>query len=417
MRRHLVHLAALLALAVGSRLAAQLALGFYVGDDPWEYEALARSLVAGDGYRIDHLGTTYEAFATPLYAFLLAGTYLTIGDPILGAAVLQLALGGALVVTAYAIGLRFAGGLTAGIAAAAVSVHPGLLVYSTRVHALNLDALLVALLVLLVLKMRDAASWRSFLVYGSIVGVTALERPTFLPFAFAGMGSLALGSSSRATVMRGLVVVGLLMSIAILPWLARNAAVVGRPVLTTTMGEVLWRGNNPVASGSSLTVDGQPILSAAPEVLRLVWGRPETVQDDLFRQLAIDYVVEDPLRAARGTALKLWGFWWFGPTTGALYPKGWTAVYLVYYVGVLALAVLGSVLLLRGRRRWEVGVVALAFVTVSLTQSLFYVEGRHRWEIEGLLLVLASVPLANSIALVTARFGRGFRAGRVTSAY
>lgn len=401
------------AIAIGVRLAVQLGLGFYQGPERWEYEDLARSLVAGNGYRIEHLGTDYQAFATPLYAFLLAGTYLLFGDPALGAGVLQIVLGGALAATIYALGLRLDGELSAGLGAALVAVHPGLVIYSTKVHALNLDAVLVVLLVLLLTLLRDAPSPRSTLVYGSVVGMTALERPTLVLFAVAGIASLLPVVRPRAAVVRALVVVALVTALAVLPWIVRNAVVVGRPVLTTTAGEVLWRGNNPAASGSSLTLDGRPILDAAPDVRDLVWGKPETLQSDLFTRLAIQYIVEDPLRAARDTARKFRDFWWFGPTIGTLYPKGWTALYVLYYVGLLALATLGATLLARAGKRWEVGSIALVFLTVSVLQSLFYVEGRHRWQIEGLLVLLAAVPLAMSISAAAARFSRP--TGRVST--
>jgi hypothetical protein len=241
-------------------------------------------------------------------------------------------------------------------------------------------------------------------IFGLVLATAALERPSFVPFGLLGMTSLLIVSAPRAIVLRGLVLTIVILSLASTAWVARNAVLIGTPTFRTTFGEILWRGNNPVASGGALTVGGRPILDAAPEVLALVWGRPETEQNAIFTRLAIEYMASSPVRTAQFTAKKLGHFWWFGPTVGARYPVAWARIYAVYYVVLLGLAALGAVALARARRHWEISMIALVFLTVSGIQSIFYVEGRHRWEIEGLLLILAALPVARSIALLSSRF-------------
>lgn len=403
MRRPTTSLSTLIAvavLAVAARVAVQVLLGFYQAPQTWEHEEIARNIVAGKGYSFDHLGSTWHAYAPPLYAFVIAAVYAVFGVSAGPIGIVQALMGAVLTAAVWAIGRRVGGPAVAALSGLGAATHPGLLVYAAEIHPLNLDAMLAALGVLLVLRSRERTGGAEALCSGVVVGLMLLTRATLAPFVV--IGRLVAGLASSRPLREAARPVGVLLLVAAAvaaPWVIRNAVVVGYPTLTTGVGEVFWIGNNPVANGGALTADGRPILDAAPDVREKVWGRPELVADEVFRDEAIAYVAQDPMRAARADLRKLASFWWPTERTGLLYPAPWSRMYLVYYVAVIVLAVVGAVRCFRSGKRFEVSVILLLAAILSIEQSVFFVEGRHRWELEAVILVFSS---AGVLALVDA---------------
>ena len=399
---------ALAVLAIVARLATQFALGFFDHPVTWEYQDLAVNLVRGNGYVIEHNGTNFHAFSLPLYPFLLAATYEIFGVTPVGAALLHMALGAALTLVVFDLTRRVGGMLAATVAGALVATHPGLLVFSAEVHSLSLDALLPVLGVLLLVQIRASLRIRGAVVLGLVTGAMALDRPTALVFMVLGF-ALTFVTTPRARGAAGPVLLWIAVALVIPGmWVTRNALLLGEPVLTTTGAEVLWVGNNPDSTGGALREDGTPVLDGS-EMEARTWGRSELVQERLFSAATSAYILADPLRAVRGDLAKERDYWWPSSRVGIEYPAPWVRVYLLYYAAILALATLGLVVLAR-KRLWRISATyVLAFLTISLGQSLIYVEGRHRWEIEPLLLSLAGVGAAaiNQVVARAAQARRG----------
>lgn len=382
--------AALIALlAILARVGAQMALGFYQAPETFEEGEIALRLARGDGYAYEINGATVYALRGPTYAFLLAGLYVVFGSTAIVAGIAQAILGGILAATCYAMGATWwsrPAGVLAGVAAA---LHPALLIYATKIHQLNLDAVLVVLGALVLTVAPRSPRVITAACIGALAGLALLSRATLAPFL--GLGTLVI-PGLRTSRRAGLVAVALLVSLAVVaPWVARNQAIVGEATLTTTTGYLLWIGNNPHATGTTLAADGRPMLEASPEVRDRIWGLSEREQDRIFLSLAIDHIVADPPAATAALVRKLISFWWFGPSAGTLYPRSWLILYAALYVLLVLLSLSGAVAAVRRRMAWPLVVIVLACVTVSLLQSLFYVDGRHRWAVEPLLLVLAAI--------------------------
>jgi 4-amino-4-deoxy-L-arabinose transferase-like glycosyltransferase len=380
------------------RLAALAVLGS--APETFEYEDLARSLLAGEGYRRTHLGTPYLAQTTPLYPFLCAGLYAAFGPSPLPVVLVQVLLSSLVpaVVARLAVDLGL-GGRLALLAGALATVHPGLSVYAVaKLHPLSLDALLIASAVLVVTRLRRGGGPRACLGAGAVVGLAALSRPTaglfVAPAAAWLFRSARSAGQRRALAGATLLVAGAVL--VVLPWTVRNVLVLGRFVpITTDAGELLWRGNNPIATGTALLPDGRPILAGADPAFRAaILSRDQMGQYDLFRAAFWTFVRERPGAFVGGVVRKWVAFWWFPPTAGLRYPRGWLLAYRVGYAVVLALAAVGLVSLWRRGTSREararlVPLLAMLAV-VSLTQALFYVEVRHRWGVEALLGVFAA---------------------------
>ena len=382
-------LVGLFALALGPRL---LILALHPGElQFWEYEDLARNISNGVGYVIPHFGLRTLAFGDGnLYSFLAASVYELGGHEPMRLAVVQAVFASLAAPLLFALGLRAFGDVRpAALGAALAALHPGLLAYTTKLHPLGMDVLLMTMIVFWITPMRQTG--RHAILAGLVLGISAMSRPTF---AAAGAVTLLVRSArARQRVLPALMTIAV-AGLVVAPWVARNWVFVGRPVFSSTSLEDVWKGNNPLASGSSYVADGRDIFAAAPPEVRARFVQPnELALDDVFATEVADFVHDRPGDFLSLVARKFVFFWWMPPQVGALYPASWVGPYQLYAIAVYASALVGAAVVLRrggaAERELLTTVMAIA-LSLALLHALAYVEGRHRWGIEPLLLLFSA---------------------------
>jgi 4-amino-4-deoxy-L-arabinose transferase-like glycosyltransferase len=383
--------------AIGVRLVAAFALGGFANPERWEYDDIARAIVAGQGFTYHFHGITYYSYAPPLYSWLSVASYWLSGSlaPLM---LIQVGAGAALAVASGAMAGRLFGNTRAVIAAGVlVAMHPGLVIYSaTKAHPMTWDALFFALAALQFLRLREQLGLRRALELGLIVGIGTLSRATII--IFLPIGALwLLGNSRRSAwpaIVRDLVVAGVITTACLAPWTIRNYLVHHEFVfVVSTDGDTFWRGNNPNATGHSYGQNGRLVLdSLTLEEWQDLERQPtEVAQSAWFKARAKAFIRDHPWEFVRLTAMKFFHFWWFAPQTGVRYPASWFWASAAYYVATLLCAGVGVHRILKAGSpavRQAVLLVAL-LLALSLLQSLYYVEGRHRWGVEPLLLVIS----------------------------
>ena len=396
-----------------ARLAGQVVLGAYVRPQVFEYEEVASNLLAGRGYlyQAPDGGDYFASQSSPLYIVLTAGVYLLTNHSQWAMLLLQALMGGATAALAAWLGGR-AFSRRAGFAAGVlVAVDPGLVVYGAQLHSLTLDALAnVAVVCASVALPRRAGAGR-LAGLGTLFGVAALTRATALLLVPAHLVWL-----QRCRVIRvpSVPAVALLVVVLLVyaPWPVRNSVLLGQLTLgSSETSEWLWRGNNPQANGGSLTSSGQRMLDVAPAPFRAeIEAADEAQRISLYRDAALQFVRDQPVRAVQLYLTKLQAFWWGSDATGLLYPQLWLVAYRLWYVAVLLCAACG---VWRGLRETDqrptVVLIVISAAIVSATQAMFYVEGRHRLAIEPLVLIMSGAGLVILIhrLLTIARAVRG----------
>lgn len=385
------------AAAVVIRMAVAIASGGLRQPELWEYDNIARAIVAGQGFIYHFHGITYYSYAPPLYSWLSVASYWLTGSlaPLM---LIQMGAGAALAVASGAMAGRLFGHSRAVIAAGLlVAVHPGLVIYSaTKAHPMPWDALFFALAALQFLRLREQPGLRRALELGLIVGVGTLSRATII--IFLPIGALWLLWNSHRSVwpaiVRDLVVAGVITTACLAPWTIRNYLVHHEFVfVVSTDGDTFWRGNNPNATGHSYGRNGRLVLDSLTLEERQELERlpTEVEQSAWFKARAKAFISDNPWEFVRLTAMKFFHFWWFAPQTGVRYPASWFWASAAYYVATLLCAGVGVHRILKAGPpavRQAVLLVAL-LLALSLLQSLYYVEGRHRWGVEPLLLVFS----------------------------
>lgn len=393
-----------LSLAFAVRLAALFALGRHIVPETWEYDQIAINIMNGKGYLMHWYNTNYKSFCYPVYPFLTAVSHMLTGQNYFILELLHILASVATCYLIYIIGEKIFGVRTALFAATLVALHPGLIVYATKLHELTIIVFIAALTVWIAVN-TGLKTIRDALVFGAISGFGTLTRPTLIFFLPASAAFMLAAKRKLADIIKIVSIITIVCLLVILPWTVRNYAIHKRWIfITTNAPEHFWRGNNPNASGASYAEDARTMMNLAPkEFIDKLLVSDEMGQYDLFRVTTSDFITRNPLFFLKMFLKKIYYFWWFAPQTGLLYPLLWTVIYKVYYALMLPLFLLGVYYSFTtlGVARRPAAVFILTFCAfVSLVHGIYYVEMRHRWAIEPFMLLFS----AYEIQLLTKPF-------------
>ena len=377
----------------------------------WEYETIADNLLAGRGYSFQFLNTTYMSFNTPLYGFLCAAVYIATNHSHFPILAIQSLFTVALALVIFGIAKTVFTARVGLLAAALVSFHPGFVYYDVfNLLPLSIDSFLIAAIAFVLLRGRDKPKlWRMALI-GALIGIAVLSRGitgVLLPLVVI----YTLVFSKLRIARRLLFATGILCAaiVVLAPWLIRNYSIHKRVVfISSTSGHNLWRGNNALATGTSLDSHNTKIFDLWPEDFRKkVYAMTELQQKEFFEAEAFRFMRDSPWRAFGLYVRKVYYFWWFSPQSGILYPQRYLTVYKPLYAFLLVFSLVGFLSAMRSSKseaRESALILMGVMITICLGQSLFYVEGRHRWLIEPLLMVFFSYGVFAAWKLIRTRF-------------
>lgn len=384
--------------ALGARAAAANVLQAAHPLQVYEYDEIARSIVAGQGFSFGYHGdVVYRAYVAPLYPWLCAAVYALFGGSVAAVLAIQMAADATTALLIGRLGERLANlqvGLVSGLL---VACHPGLIVYSSlKAHPLAVDALCFAMVLWQLVHLQHERTVRRSIVCGLTIGLSVLSRATNLVCLPVGIAWLVLTGSRRdrkAELTRALAM-AVCAGLVVAPWLIRNGLLYKRLIFQTTSWELFWRGNNPHATGHSYVDANRTVLGTLPpEALAELRGLPnELRQADWFRDRARSFILANPWAFAGLTLKKFLHFWWMSPQEGLLYPPWWRRGYQAFYGVIVCLVLLGVGYLLKEGSAFQRRVALLIgglTLAVSLVHSMYYVEGRHRWAIEPALILMA----------------------------
>jgi len=377
-------------IAVIIRIIVAFWFGGFTNPEPWEYEEIAVNLFQGNGFVINFIGTDYYAYSTPLYPLICGALYQAFFHNPGLVIMFQIIISGLLSVFIYLIGLKLFGRKAGLISSALSTLHPGLIIYSAlKLHALSLDAFLITLTVYCFIMLFDNFNWRWALAAGISYGLTMLTRSTivFYPVVILAW-ILKCRQAEVKRIIKPALIIMIISFLLVGAWSLRNYLIFNRFIpLTTVSAEVFWRGNNINATGTSFTDAGQALREADERFYEKFKSLDELRRYDLFKQEAMNFIRQEPMKFAFLTIKKIYYFWWFSPDYGKHYPLSYAVIYKIYYALILLLALSGAIF----SKNKRAILIVLALLAISFTQSFFYVEGRHRLAIEPLLMIFSAI--------------------------
>jgi hypothetical protein len=383
----------LIAGGVAVRLALTLIAGnrmltpWRVGGDSVFYVNLASNIANGWGYTYAHLPT---AFRPPLYPLFLAGMMKVFGNYYaLATRSIQFVAG---LVTVWLCGATATKvlGAAAGRATLLLALYfPTLSVFPTELITECFASLLAAAFFWLVLANPQLSERRTAVYLGLIIGLATLLR-----FNMAILGPFAAWAMLRGSRVRralpNLALLVLLAAAVVSPWIVRNAVVFRGKVLLSTQGgynalqgvltpqgrvqpgdlETLRRAGSWVVSDletngpERLSLPSEPQLDRrAWELTRGIWWQKNwRLLPVLADKLGYFWLSTDQLFSTHSFPLKI---------------RLARAAGVVFYWGLLAMAVVGWVLL-HGQQPATARFLLAYVVLVTLAHLPFIMTSRHR---------------------------------------
>jgi 4-amino-4-deoxy-L-arabinose transferase-like glycosyltransferase len=365
-------------------------------------------MLAGRGYSIEFLNTTYWSFNTPLFGLLCAGVYAVTNHSYFAILVIQSCFTIALALVIFKVAKLIFSESVGLLGAPLVAFHPGFVYYDVfNLLPLSIDSFFIATIALLLLKHKDKLTIVSISLLGALIGIAMLSRGitgVLLPLVIVYVLLFARNLSIRKRLLMALCIAGASF-IVLAPWLVRNYLIHKQFVFISSSGsENFWRGNNRYATGTSYDKERNTILDLWPQDFReRIFRLTEMQQKHFFEDEALHFISANPAAAAKLYVKKVYYFWWFSPQSGIIYPKKYLTAYKYFYTVLLSFFVVG-VSFAMGSRKRETLKSTLLLISIPLTicvgQSLFYVEGRHRWLIEPIMMIFFSYGLLNTLKLL-----------------
>ena len=383
-------LMALVALALALRIVWAIAVPVRPVSDPAAYDVFARGLAAGEGYgwKAGEPSAYWPVGTAAAYGAL----YAVFGVSAVPVVVLNILLGGAIVLLTALVARRWFGERAALFAAAATALWPSLIAFTTVIAS----ELPFITLLLLGVRLWERRGFVSAVAPGLVFAAAALVRPQALivPGVLA-VGDLLRREPARATLLRA-VVAGAVMTAAILPWSFRNQRELGSFVLISTNGGAnFWMGNNPASRGAYMPLPSWTI------------GMDEVTRDRELGRAAKAYIQAEPVAFAARTAKKLValhdretiGAAWnpgLRERFGAAAERAFKGLATVFWWAALGLSLAGAAVLLArdGVRAWAGHPAVALWACLALTHAAIVVQDRYHFPAIPCVAALAGLAVA-----------------------
>jgi 4-amino-4-deoxy-L-arabinose transferase-like glycosyltransferase len=357
--------------------------------DEGDYLAIAQHLADGRGFSI--YGSTPSAFRAPGFPLLL-GVVRTVGVPITGARMLNVALLAVSVLLAWMLAGRIAGGAAAALAALGVALYPLQVFTASTFYPETLATTLLVAAVLCAVVADRAPAPRSTWLFGAsglLFSLLFLTVPSYGVTAILALVWLVWRRPTRLAAVAAFVV---LLVLPVTAWTIRNAAELDAFVPATTgAGVNLLLGNN-ANTGMDTGVNADISRYTRTAKRRHL---DEVALDRYYRSSAISYMKAHPARTLELWAEKTLNYFNAANrvATGSESSSGRNLIAAVTYYPLLILLFARLVLAVRRRlplSRPEVLMVAI-YLLLAPAIGVFFTRSRFRAPADALLIVLVAV--------------------------
>lgn len=357
-----------------------------------EFVLMARGLIDEGDFTYFRVGVKPipSAYQPPLYPLLLAGLFKVTTSVLADYLIvqfIQVVLSIWIVVLTFQLARLFIKDSYALLAALIVAVWPAFIYMPMIAHPIViLTPVVLAASILVVQILRGNGGIRPWFWLGMCFAAGVALRSEIVVAEL--LICLLLFFQLKRQAAAGLAICLMLLLAAEGPWVWRNARSLGKPLLTTTAGLNLFRGDGPTATGGSYQWSGD-IVGTTPDIQKeldaLPWSRDyEIKMDAIYGNHLKEYLKTDPLNPIKLLPAKAFFFL----TTDFTHPRGKNPLYWGTWVILLAPMFYGAYGLWRFRRTsWILHFWVAFYFAIVLA---FFSLPRYRLTIEPICAIFAA---------------------------
>lgn len=338
------------------------------------------------------------AVRMPLYPLIIR-PFLTASGVSAGLVLLQAALGAGLVSVAFGITRELWGRRAALVAAGLACVSPYAVLHDTALQDTVLVDLLLSAGMWQLLTLRARSNATSAILAGLMLAaaILASARVGFIVAAMLAWTAVA-GGPSLGIRFKHAAAAALAVIVCVGGWMARNAVVVGEPVLTTESGASLWAANNAQTMrylpSESIDRSFAAALAARTneERARLRAAGGEAAEDRVYAAMAWSYIAGHKIETAKAAALKIAVplAAYLSPARSRFVEIGFALVYLPLHVFAFAGA-------WRARGKWHAHTLPLLVLAAFLlTSGIFWAHTSHAVCVDPIWFAYAAAALTGA---------------------
>jgi hypothetical protein len=326
-------------------------------------------------------GNQVTAAREPVPVLLFAGVARLSGESLQSAVALEILLDLGILIGIFLLARGLAGALAATLAALLWSVYLPSLEMILQVSGDLTAALGVIWGLFFITRARRSDDAREWFIAGCCVGLAGLSRSAVMALAPAIIPIASpWGHASPRRRWRGVVIFASTFAVTLIPWVVRNEAVLGRPILGSTLtGYNLYRHSSLLPSGDYLRVvagaDSERAIRDLVARRRDLRGTEnEAEMNRIYTREALTIIGRWPLRYALLSAyrfLPLWFNWGVREAYG-VHPRLPDYLLMAEQGLLLLAAMVGSRRLGRQARPLVVSVAAFSLVHMLVNAQLRY---------------------------------------------
>ena len=294
-------LPACFALFIGLRASLILLVPLEMSSDAAWYLSRASGIAAGAGYTEGGYPTAYWPVGYP--GFLGVLFYLFGQGALVGQIANVLMAAGIFFLQLELTRRIFHSEAAARLGVFLLAIYPNNIAYTSFILT---EIYFTFLLLLGVYLYIAARGWIGIFFSGLVFGLATLTKPQIIFFPLIlivfQLISLQGWTNAKDVAVKGLAIYLVILAVLV-PWAVRNTQVFGQLVLISTNGgATLLTGNNPSADGGFVEND--------PLVAQRNFSVPGQVESDRrARQLALEWIRDNPARFMQLIPLKIWHLW------------------------------------------------------------------------------------------------------------
>lgn len=271
----------------------------------------------------------------------------------------------------------------------------------SQISSITMQILLIILFSYYFIKIIKTEQNKYLIFFSINAALLIFLRGEFFLFYFFTIFFFVLKKKFKVVIASFLITI-----ILVSPYLIRNYKIFGIITVTKSAGFNLFKGNNPRS-----TVEGSPMLNLedikklSPKTYEKAiqikkQDKYDLIIDNLYREDAVKFILDDPLRYIKLYFLKLFAFIFFD--TNSTYPNYYNLFHIIPKIFISITTVLGIILIIN--KKSLLSFFSLYYFLNALIFSIFFILPRYSLSLLPIQIILSSILLEEIDKQIKSKF-------------